>query len=330
MTLPVFFDTAYESCCACPKNCGVNRNHGCAGYCGETADLRIAWAGLHFGEEPPISGTGGSGTIFVSGCNLRCVFCQNYQIAHDGMGKAVTADEFVDLCFLLEKKGAENINIVTGSHAIPFLAAALTKAKQRGLEIPIVWNSSGYESLDALEMLKHCVDGWLPDLKTLNAAVAESLFSAPDYPSAAQAAITWMINHAPLHIEYTDCYPQGKLYSGVIIRHLALPSRMQDTRTVLAWFASNARNKALLSLMTQYTPVHASPRTNTITAFENRLLSHNEDTRLKTLLNQLDIETGFYQEFCPDDSWLPDFSRVKTFSSDLAKPLWHWTTHGNV
>ena len=321
-----FFFKEYESCVLCPKRCNVNRNAGRTGFCNETNELRIAWAGLHLGEEPPVTGAGGSGTIFITGCNLRCSFCQNYQISQCGIGRAVSLKEFSDICLLLQSEHAENINIVTGSHAIPAIAAGLRVAKQNGLTIPVVWNSSGYETEEALELLKDCVDGWLPDLKTLNKEVAAQVFAAPDYPSVAVKAILKMTNLSPLKIEYANAekYPFGKLLSGVIVRHLALPSRMQDTKAVLKWFAANLKNKAFLSLMTQYTPIKTNPHAKKINLFENRMLKNSEDMILRDLLSILQIDDGFYQELVPSDDWLPDFNIRQTFSSSLSKPLWHW------
>ena len=269
----------YDSCTLCPKNCKVNRNKGEKGFCRETSELRLAWAGLHFGEEPPITGAGGSGTIFVTGCNLRCSFCQNYQISQEGMGKAVSLEEFVNLCFVLEKEGAENINIVTGSHAIPAIALGLTEAKGRGLKIPVVWNSSAYETEEAISILSDCVDGWLPDLKTLNPQISSQVFYAPDYPETATRAILKMAGLSPLKIcmENKEKYPLGKLYSGVIVRHLALPSRIADSKAVLRWFAKNLRGRALISVMTQYTPVKRTAGIKNYSLFENRMLMPEED-----------------------------------------------------
>nr|WP_315313578.1 radical SAM protein [Treponema denticola] len=316
----------YDSCTLCPKNCKVNRNKGEKGFCRETRDLRLAWAGLHFGEEPPITGAGGSGTIFVTGCNLRCSFCQNYQISQEGMGKAVSLEEFVNLCFVLEKEGAENINIVTGSHAIPAIALGLKEAKNRGLKIPAVWNSSAYETEEAISLLSDCIDGWLPDLKTLNPQISSQIFYAPDYPETATRAILKMAGLSPLKIcmENKKKYPLGKLYSGVIVRHLALPSRIADSKAVLRWFAKNLRGRALISVMTQYTPVKRTSGIKNYSLFENRMLNLKEDETLKDLLSSLKIDEGFYQELVASDDWLPDFNRVQTFSSELSKPLWHW------
>lgn len=315
----------YEHCTACPKACGVNRNAGAVGFCGETAELRIAWAGLHFGEEPPVTGRGGSGTVFITGCNLRCVFCQNFHISQRGMGRAITGAEFVRICLTLQNAGAENINIVTGSHAIPALAQGLRAAKEQGLCIPVVWNSSAYETETALQSLRGAVDGWLPDLKTLSSATAQAVFYAPDYPDYARRALSVMADTSPLVMtEAEEDYPFGKVLSGVIVRHLALPGKLEDTKAVLQWFAEHLKGKALLSLMTQYTPVNANANTKRIRAFSNRLLDESEDIRLRQFLEDFGIEDGFYQELVSDTGWLPDFTRVQTFSSALSKPLWHW------
>jgi putative pyruvate formate lyase activating enzyme len=316
----------YDDCRICPRNCGTNRNAGETGFCGETAELKVSWAGLHFGEEPPITGKGGSGTVFITGCNLRCKFCQNWQISQDGMGRAVTSGEFADICLALQSVGAENINIVTGSHAIPAIATGLAEARKRGLSIPILWNSSSYENTEALARLEGLVTVWLPDLKTLNPLLSGNVFQADDYPKAAKKAIRWMAERSPLVIEHPDdkTYPAGKIVSGVIVRHLALPGRLADTELVLEWFAEHLAGKALLSLMTQYTPVKASAHAAGIDAFPDRTLDRGEYRKLKTMLQNLGIDDGFYQELVEDTEWLPDFNRTQPFSSALARPIWHW------
>lgn len=190
----------YEKCNACPRNCGVDRDAGQLGFCREPADLRISFAGLHFGEEPLVTVFGGSGTIFFTGCNLRCAFCQNYQISQDGYGRSVSSEEFTKICLDLQAKGAENINLVTGSHHIPLLAQYLKAARSAGVTIPFCWNSSAYESVEMLELLKGLVTIWLPDLKTLSGVLSGKLFAAPDYPEVATKAIKWMIENNPLKI----------------------------------------------------------------------------------------------------------------------------------
>jgi putative pyruvate formate lyase activating enzyme len=246
-------EALYSACALCPRACRVNRNAGTRGFCGETNSLRLAWAGLHFGEEPVLTGKNGSGTIFVTGCAARCAFCQNRQISHNGMGRAVSQEEFIAVCLELQTRGALNVNIVTGSHAAPFLAAALAQAKKHGLVIPVCWNTSSYESPQALGIIAPHIDIWLPDLKTLDARAEKEIFAAPDYPDAALYAIRFMIEHAPL----TYTADGAHLLGGVIVRHLFLPGRFEDTARVLEWLKANADGKALISLMTPYTPVRA-------------------------------------------------------------------------
>ena len=316
----------YDSCKLCPRNCNINRNKGEIGFCGETSDIRISWAGLHFGEEPPVTGKGGSGTIFITGCNLGCIFCQNYQISQQGMGKIVSREDFAHICLELEKIGAENINIVTGSHAIPAIASALKLAQQKGLSIPVLWNTSSYETPEAIDLLAGLVTVWLPDLKTLNSLLAEKTMHAPNYPTTAKKAIRRMADLSPLILEKVGekDYPEGKITSGVIVRHLALPGKIADSAIVLHWFAEHLKDKALLSLMTQYTPVTKNKETSTIDAFPNRMIDKTEFSELTSLLEDLAIDNGFFQELIQNNDWLPDFSQKQPFSSELAKPLWHW------
>ncbi|WP_304222096.1 radical SAM protein [Gracilinema caldarium] len=333
----MYLDNFYTSCTLCPRNCQVNRRSGQRGYCGESAELRIAVANIHRGEEPPLTGLGGSGTIFVTGCTLGCAFCQNWQISHSGMGKVVSADECAQICLKLQKAGAENINIVTGSHAIPALVHSITRARELGLTIPILWNSSSYESVHALKQAETMIDVYLPDLKTLDSDFSGRYFNAPDYPATATAAITEMIKQKELR--YGPCRAAVRaaeevkpidpdwplvLESGVIIRHLVLPDRLQDTRAVLAWFAEHAKGKALLSLMTQYTPIK-SPKNRYARELPNRFVNDKEYDTLQGWLEEFDIEDGFYQELVSDDSWLPDFTRTNPFSSELSVPIWHWS-----
>ncbi len=320
----------YDACRICPRDCGTNRNAGERGLCGETAELRVAWAGLHFGEEPPVTGATGSGTVFFTGCNLRCAFCQNYQISQDGMGRALSTEELARVFLELEAAGAENVNLVTGSHAVPAIALALRRARELGLSVPALWNSSAYESPGTLALLDGLVTVWLPDLKTLNPNVARAAFKAEDYPAAAKRAIRSMVERSPLEIERPDDerYPSGRIVSGVIVRHLALPGRLADTEAVLRWFQDHLAGKALLSLMTQYTPVAASPHARELTAFENRPISVDEYGRLTELIEELGVDAGFYQELVEGTDWLPDFSLRQPFSSALARPLWHWADEG--
>jgi putative pyruvate formate lyase activating enzyme len=305
----------YKSCMLCPRNCGVDRLAGEVGFCGETAVLRIAAALLHFGEEPPLVGTGGSGTIFVSGCNLGCVFCQNYQISqgegNSTLGREVSAEEFASICAALRDKGAANINIVTGSHAVPAIIEGIAEARRAGVNLPVLWNSSAYESPQTLELLRDYVDIYLPDLKTLDGGLAAKFFNAPDYPEVAAVAILKMADMA-------------KLREKVIVRHLILPGHLESTREVLRWFAQNVKDRAVLSLMTQYTP--AGSKTRTLDDIPKNFLSREEYDAVMGYLEEFEIEDGFCQELVTGSDWLPDFSRHNPFSSELSVPVWHFTS----
>jgi len=315
----------YTTCNQCPRKCGVDRTQQ-SGFCKEPADLRIAFAGLHFGEEPLITVKGGSGTIFFTGCTLRCAFCQNYQISQNGLGKAVNAGEFVSICKKLQDAGAENINLITGSHHIPKIAEYLKEARKNGITIPFCWNSSAYESIESLELLKDLVTIWLPDLKTLDNVLSKKLFAAPNYPQVATKAIKWMLENNPMEIDDDH----DKMNSGVIIRHLALPNRFEDTANVLSWLKENADGNCCISLMNQYTPVpfdeeksQIQKRKEALSVIENRLITPQEDADIQDLIEAYDFDYLFYQELSDDTSWLPDFTRKQPFSNKLAKPLWH-------
>ena len=301
----------------------VEGPHVATGFCREPADLRIAFAGLHFGEEPLITVFGGSGTIFFTGCTLRCAFCQNYQISQDGLGRVVDKVEFVDICLKLQAAGAENINLVTGSHHIPVIAEFLRAARDGGVTVPFCWNSSAYESVEMLELLKGLVTIWLPDLKTLDGNLSKGLFAAPDYPASATAAIRWMIENNPLDIVQVskNGETREKMMSGVIIRHLFMPGKFEQTADVLAWLKENADGRAIISLMNQYTPIPA--KKGKITQIEDRLVSPEEDADIQDLIEAYDFEYLFYQELSDDTSWLPDFTRAQPFSNKLATPVWH-------
>jgi putative pyruvate formate lyase activating enzyme len=306
--------SSYKNCILCPRRCGVVREAGYRGNCGDTSALRLGFAGIHRGEEPPITGSGGSGTIFVSGCNLGCVFCQNFQISQKGIGRAVDSGEFAEICLALQEHGAENINIVTGSHAAPALALGIEAAKKKGLNIPILWNSSGYDGTETITILKDFVDMYLPDLKTLDSSVAARFFNAPDYPGHAAAAILKMMELKR---------------PGVMIRHLIIPGCLESTRQVLAWFAENCRGRALLSLMTQYTPVHGAGSNEIDAGIPGRYVSQDEYETVLSMLDEFGIDDGFCQELVTGADWLPDFTRKNPFSSELSVPVWHWQ-HGFV
>jgi putative pyruvate formate lyase activating enzyme len=266
------------------------------------------------------------------------------------MGRAVSAGEFAAICLALEKKGAENINLVTGSHAVPALLEGIRAARGLGLSVPVLWNSSAYESLEALDLLADAVDVYLPDLKTVDCEVARRFFQAPDYPERAAAAILRMLENrgrleyrpsaavvaaaspGPSAAAAMPIAAAGVLVSGVVVRHLVLPGYLEASRDVIRWFAEHAHGKALLSLMTQYTPVKPAMPVNSAKKPAaggddgplRRYMNEEEYAQVCRWLEEFGIEEGFYQELSPDSGWLPDFNRPNPFSSELSLPVWHW------
>jgi putative pyruvate formate lyase activating enzyme len=230
------------------------------------------------------------------------------------MGRAVGTTEFSDICLALQECGAENINIVTGSHAVPAIALGIRRARRDSLAIPCLWNSSAYEKAGTLELLRGVADMFLPDLKTLDKNIAAAFFNAPDYPVYAESAILKMLEMAG---------DKNK----VIIRHLVLPGLLESTKDVLHWFACNAAGRASLSLMTQYTPLLPCDCRENKPAVPERFLNKREYETALAWLDEFGIEDGFYQELETDGDWLPDFSRPNPFPRELAVPVWHWK-HG--
>lgn len=241
---------APSPCNQCPRRCNVRRNEA-LGFCGVSSAFRVARCALHPWEEPPISGTNGSGTIFFSGCNLRCVFCQNREISHERLGKEMSPDELLDQMLRLQAAGAHNINLVTPSHYTKELIPVLRRAKPL-LHIPIVWNSSCYELPETLHRLEGLVDIYLPDVKYFSSALSADYSAAPDYFPVAVSALREMLRQvgAPQYDPHT-----GLLQKGVIVRHLVLPGQRRDSAAVLQALAETfGTDHFLLSLMRQYTP----------------------------------------------------------------------------
>ena len=305
---------AYEPCRLCPRLCAAQRESGAPGFCGEGDRMRLALASVHFGEEPPLVGNRGSGTIFFSGCTLRCAFCQNHQISQRGLGREVGTAEFAEICVALQAAGAANINLVTGTQFIPGIVEGIAAARTAGLALPVLWNGSGYERVEMVAALRGTVDVWLPDLKTLSRETARKYFAAPDYPEVATAAILAMA--ADCLLEYDAA---GLLRRGLILRHLVLPGQLDDSRAVLKWFAAHLAGRALPSIMTQYTPIAAlagrpAPKDG---------LGQAEYEQLVASIDELGLGEGFYQELVPGSDWLPDFCRANPFSSELSRTVWH-------
>ena len=245
--------TAYKVCKLCPRHCCARRAEGRAGLCGATAELRVARAALHFWEEPPISGESGSGAIFFSGCPLRCVFCQNHEISQEGFGLPVTTGRLAQMMLDLRDQGALNINLVTPSHYLPHVVEAVRLARGAGLGLPIVCNTSGYETVEAVRALEGTVDVWLTDYKYASGELAGRLSRAADYPEVASAALAEMLRQVRAAGGRTEG-PDGRMTRGIIVRHLVLPGHTDDSCAVLDRVWDLAGNDVDISVMNQYTP----------------------------------------------------------------------------
>lgn len=286
-------------CNVCPRRCGAERSeYEPGGVCASPALPRIARAAPHYGEEPCISGERGSGTVFFSGCNLRCVFCQNHEISRSKLGKTVSVERLADIFLELQDKGVHNINLVTPTHYTDAIVAALQRAK---LRIPIAWNSSGYDSVESLKKLEGLVRIYMPDFKYMDAHLARRYSAAPDYPEIAQAAIREMFRQTgPFLLDDEDM-----LQSGVLIRHLILPGAEDNSRAVIDFVVENfPGDDILFSLMAQYTPM---PNTERFPELQKTVSAETNDA-LVEYMSLRGIENGFWQEPCSaTDDMIPDF-----------------------
>ena len=307
----------YSNCRLCPNECGVDRAAGEVGRCGQTSQMRVAWVGLHRGEEPPITGEHGSGMVFFCGCPLHCQYCQNYQIsgALDGQegarcrsydGIAVTEKQLADLMLDLQSFGAASINLVTGTHYIPSIVVALKDAKKRGLSLPVVWNSSGYESVEAMRLIDDLIDLYLLDVKTLDKDVASCFCGLPRYCDAVVPLVRFLKRRHPR----TD---MENGLEGVLVRHLVFPGTLDATMKFISWYADNLKDNFLLSLMVQFVPPLEDP------GFPK--ISKSEYSSLLDALDRYEID-GFVQEQSDNEIlWIPDFTRDQPFPDSFADPL---------
>jgi putative pyruvate formate lyase activating enzyme len=243
----------FRSCRLCPRQCGVNRLEGKTGFCSSTARLKIASFGPHFGEERPLVGTGGSGTIFFSNCNLLCCFCQNWEINHRGDGSFSTHDDLAGMMLSLQQRGCHNINLVTPTHVVPHIVKALRLAIRKGLVLPLVYNNGGYDSVEVIRMLDGIVDVYLPDFKYQDGALAAKFSSgALDYPEVAAGVVKEM--HRQVGELQTDI--RGVARRGLIIRHLVMPNNVAGTDRFVQWVAKELSLTTYVNLMAQYHPEH--------------------------------------------------------------------------
>lgn len=292
-----------KGCVLCPRKCNVDRKNN-LGYCGVNNDIKVARAALHYMEEPCISGKNGSGTIFFSGCNLRCCFCQNYSISHKNFGKVITEDRLGDIILELQEQGANNINFVTGTMYVNSIINVLDNIKHK-LQIPVVYNCGGYESTQTIKMLKGYVDIYLQDIKYYNDELAVKYSGAYEYFKYASGSVAEMINQVGKPVFYNvEGETDKMLKSGVIIRHLVIPGARKDSINILKWISNNLeKDSYLISLMSQYTPAYKSSDFKEI----NRLVTTFEYDSVVNEALKLGIDNGYMQnrsstgkEYTPD------------------------------
>ncbi len=289
-----------KKCSLCPRMCMTDREIT-TGYCGVKNTLRVARAALHFWEEPCISGAEGSGAVFFTGCNLRCVYCQNYLIARAEHGKEITIERLAEIFLELQAQNANNINLVTGTHYVPQIVEALKISKEKGLKLPIVFNCGGYESVTTLQMLEGLVDIYLPDFKYMDSERAKRYSHAENYPEIAKAALAEMVRQQPEAV-FDE---RGMMQKGVIVRHLMLPGGIKDSKAVVSYLYETYGDKIYLSLMNQYTPLPHVERYPEI----NRKLKKFEYDRLVDYAISLGVENGFIQEGeTAEESFIPAFT----------------------
>ena len=296
----------YKNCKLCPNLCQVDRRYK-LGLCGQSDKVRIAWSGLHRGEEPPLTGEKGSGMIFFTGCPLHCEYCQNHQIsgAHgSNMGFNITDEELAELMLSLEKQGATTLNLVTGTHFIPSIINALNIAKEKGFSLPVVWNSSGYENVEALKLIDPYIDVYLMDMKTLDKNVAEKFCGRRKYIDSIIPVMDFITKTHP----YTDL---DKIY-GNIVRHLVFPQSLKESIEVLRYYSKYYKNSCFLSFMVQFVPPLENP------GFKK--ISEEEYDFLLDTLDELGIEDGFVQEIGDEILWIPDFNKDIPFPVSFADP----------
>ena len=305
----------YENCLLCPRKCGINRGIGQTGVCGVSSEIKVARAALHYWEEPCISGKRGSGAVFFSGCSLHCVFCQNRAISDGKEGKVISKERLSDIFIELADKGANNINLVTPGQYIPDIVWAVNDAKSRGMKLPIIYNTSGYENVTELKLLEGIVDVYLPDFKYMDPEIAAKYSHADDYPDVAKAAVAEMVRQQPSPcFDWEDKKREDKIPTeacegaimtrGVIVRHLLLPGCLKDAEKIIRYLHETYGSQIYLSIMSQFTPlsnVREYPRLN-------RRVRRKTYDRLVDYAIQIGVEAAFIQEEgTAEESFIPDF-----------------------
>ena len=290
----------YENCLLCPRKCGINRRTGQTGVCGVSSEIKVARAALHYWEEPCISGKRGSGAVFFSGCSLHCVFCQNREISDGKAGKLISKERLSDIFMELADKGANNINLVTPGQYIPDIVWAVNNAKSRGMKLPIIYNTSGYENVTELKLLEDIVDVYLPDFKYMDSTLSAMYSRAKDYPSVAKQALSEMVRQQP-DVVIDDA--TGLIQKGVIVRQLLLPGHVNDAKAVLKYLYDTYHDHVYISMMSQFTPIALKDYPEI-----NRTVTRREYERLVDYALEIGITNAFIQEGdVAKDSFIPAF-----------------------
>ena len=290
----------YENCLLCPRKCGINRRTGQTGVCGVSSEIKVARAALHYWEEPCISGKKGSGAVFFSGCSLHCVFCQNREISDGKAGKVINKERLSDIFIELVDKGANNINLVTPGQYIPDIVCAVNDAKSRGMKLPIIYNTSGYENVTELKQLEGIVDVYLPDFKYMDSTLSAMYSRAKDYPSVAKQALSEMVRQQP-DVVIDDA--TGLIQKGVIVRQLLLPGHVNDAKAVLKYLYDTYHDHVYISMMSQFTPIALKDYPEI-----NRTVTKREYERLVNYALEIGITNAFIQEGdVAKDSFIPAF-----------------------
>ena len=289
-----------KNCKLCPRNCGINRINGEIGFCGATDKLKVARASLHMWEEPCISGENGSGTVFFSHCSLKCIFCQNNNISQNNFGKEITIERLAEIFIELQNKKANNINLVTPTHYVPYIVVGLSLAKQKGLNIPIVYNSGAYENIDTIKMLEGVVDIYLPDLKYYDNSYGLKYSKCIDYFKYATLAIEEMVRQVG-NIEIDN---DGMMKRGVIVRHLMLPGAIEDSKKIIKYLYDKYHDDIIISIMNQYTLVRKLEYSEL-----NHKVKESDYDELINYAYDLGVRNAFIQEGeTQDSSFIPDFN----------------------
>lgn len=290
----------YENCLLCPRKCGINRSTGQTGVCGVSSEIKVARAALHYWEEPCISGKRGSGAVFFSGCSLHCVFCQNREISDGKEGKVISKERLSDIFMELADKGANNINLVTPGQYIPDIVWAVNDAKSRGMKLPIIYNTSGYENVTELKLLEGIVDVYLPDFKYMDSTLSAMYSRAKDYPSVTKQALSEMVRQQP-DVVIDDA--TGLIQKGVIVRQLLLPGHVNDAKAVLKYLYDTYHDHVYISMMSQFTPIALKDYPEI-----NRTVTRREYERLVDYALEIGITNAFIQEGdVAKDSFIPAF-----------------------